>query len=292
MEVLSFPTSIVEIQKWCRQNNLKPYEGRQRYAEYAILSCIASDNDLSKVLVLKGGNALRFFFNSPRSTLDLDFSIDAGNFTDNESFMRETLDAALRRVEYHFGIKTRCQSVKRNPTREGTTRPTYEITIRYLYPDDRYYHNFDEQKNIPTVIHVEISLFDKVCESISFALSSHSRGRLRVCNLEDIIAEKLRALLQQPMRNRNRGQDVYDIALMSRKNKSNLNYVKICKYLQDKSEIRDVVAKYSAFNADVEKRAAYEYDTRIREQTGKDFIPFNEAWAIVLDLVRELNLPD
>jgi hypothetical protein len=38
--------------------------------------------------------------------------------------------------------------------------------------------------------------------------------------------------------------------------------------------------------------AEYEYDSRIREQTGKDFIPFNEAWALVIDLVKKLNLPD
>ena len=71
---------------WCRRNNFQLYEGRQRYVEYVILSCIASDSVLSKAIVLKGGNALRFFYNSPRSTLDLDFSIDAENFTDEEYF--------------------------------------------------------------------------------------------------------------------------------------------------------------------------------------------------------------
>jgi predicted nucleotidyltransferase component of viral defense system len=291
MEVLPFPTSIIEIKNWCRQNNLKPHEGRQRYAEYVILSCIASDNDLSKVIVLKGGNALRFFYKSPRSTLDLDFSFDSGNFTDNETVMREKLDAALRRAGSRFEIKTKCQRVKRNPTREGATRPTYQITIGYQFPDDRYYHSFEE-RIVQPVIDVEISINDKVCESNSVSLTSDSRNKLRVCNLEDIIAEKLRALLQQPLRNRNRGQDVFDIAWNYRENKSHLDYAKIGIFLQAKSEIRDVEAKRSAFNADVSGRAAYEYDTRIQKQAGKAFIPFEEAWALVIDLVTELNLPD
>jgi predicted nucleotidyltransferase component of viral defense system len=291
MEVISFPASIAEIKDWCRRNNLKPHEGRQRYAEYVILSCIASDNELSKIIVLKGGNALRFFYKSPRSTLDLDFSIDAEHFMDDEISIREQLDTAIKRAEYRFGIKTKCQRVKRNPSREGAMRPTYEITIGYQFPDDRYFHNFDE-RDVSSRVAVEISINDKVCESISISLASDSRGQLRVCNLEDIIAEKLRALLQQPLRNRHRGQDVYDIALMFRKNEAYLDYIKIGKFLREKAEIRDVEANRSAFNADVESMAAYEYDIRIREQTGENFIPFKEAWALVLNLVGLLNLPD
>jgi len=290
MEFLAFPISIDDIKYWCRRNNFPLHEGRQRYAEYVILCCIASDTVLSKAIVLKGGNALRFFYNSPRSTLDLDFSNDAENFRDDVTFVREKLETALLRVDNRFGIKAKCQRVKRNPSREGTTRPTYEITIGYQYPDDRYYLNFDE-KIASTVIHVEISLYDKVCESISISLASDSRGQLRVCNLEDIIGEKLRALLQQPLRERNRGQDVYDIALIFTRNRSFLDYAKIAKYLQAKAEIRDVHAKYSAFNSVVQNMAEYEYDKRIREQTGKDFIPFNEAWVLVIDLVKKLNLP-
>jgi predicted nucleotidyltransferase component of viral defense system len=291
MDISAFPASSSDIKDWCRRKNFQPREGRQRYAAYVILSCIASDHVLSKTIVLKGGNALRFFYNSPRSTLDLDFSIDADNFTDNETSVREKLEFALRRVDNRFGLKAKCQRVKRNPSREGTTRPTYEITIGYQYPDDRYYHNFDE-KIVPTVIHVEISLYDKVCESISIPLASDSRSQLRVCNLEDIVGEKLRALLQQPLRERNRGQDVYDIALMFTRNRCFLDYAKIAKYLQEKAEIRDVHAKSSAFNTVVQSMAEYEYDKRIKEQTGKDFIPFNEAWALVIDLVKKLNLPD
>jgi hypothetical protein len=94
------------------------------------------------------------------------------------------------------------------------------------------------------------------------------------------------------MRNRHRQQDIYDIALKFRNNQSHLDYLKIGKFLQAKSEIRGVDAKRSAFNSDVKSRAEYEYDKRIREQTGKYFIPFNDAWALVLDLVRKLDLPD
>jgi hypothetical protein len=44
-------------------------------------------------------------------------------------------------------------------------------------------------------------------------LAGSRTGTLRIATLEDIVGEKLRAILQQPVRNHSRAQDVFDIAV-------------------------------------------------------------------------------
>ncbi len=51
-----------------------------------------------------------------------------------------------------------------------------------------------------------------LCECVEIDLDGSGRSKLRCCSLEDIIAEKLRCLLQQVIRKRRRPQDVFDIA--------------------------------------------------------------------------------
>ncbi|MEI8373111.1 MAG: nucleotidyl transferase AbiEii/AbiGii toxin family protein [Planctomycetota bacterium] len=106
----------------------------------------------------------------------------------------------------------------------------------------------------------------------------------------DILAEKLRSLLQQKPRNRYRSQDVYDIAEYVRK--SAIDRRKIATYLQQKSRIRGIEARKSSFDDEIRDMAAKEYEQRIREEAPRDFIPFDEAWQDVLSLVQSLDIPD
>lgn len=114
---------------------------------------------------------------------------------------------------------------------------------------------------------------------------------LRVCSLDDIIAEKLRAILQQVPRNRQRPQDVFDIASMIRRHGNAVNLVKISEFLIKKSAAREIIASKGAFNTAARELAAHSYDAQIRPFT-TDFIPFEEAWDEVLNLVSKLDIPD
>jgi predicted nucleotidyltransferase component of viral defense system len=113
-----------------------------------------------------------------------------------------------------------------------------------------------------------------------------------VCTLEDILAEKLRALLQQPIRNRHREQDVYDIARFTIQSARPMDRLKIAEYLKRKAAVREIEVRRSAFDDKVRSMAEFEYDTRIRRQGGDDYIPFDKAWEAVLALVNSLDLPD
>ncbi|WP_020465468.1 nucleotidyl transferase AbiEii/AbiGii toxin family protein [Singulisphaera acidiphila] len=254
---------------------------------------MSSSAALVSRVAFKGGNALRFVHGNPRSTLDLDFSADDG-FPDSPDDIKALMNTALRTGERQYQVKVRCQSIHRLPPGVDKTMPTYRIKACFQLPSDRYYQNIDERlasgKHLSDVIEVEISLNDALCETGDEQLSPDAKP-LRVCTLNDIIAEKFRALLQQVPRKRSRPQDVFDIASMVRKHSALIDLEKVSSFLLRKSEVRGIVATKAAFNDDVKDRAAASYEAEVREFT-TEFIPFQEAWAEVLTLVSHLTIPD
>lgn len=288
----SFPVSLAELEPWRVGNRTTSDEARKRLAQYLILEAIATAPAMNKLLTFKGGNALRFVYGNRRTTLDLDFTA-LTTFPDDPTAIRGMLDEALAIVSSKSSVKLRCQAVKRNPKSPAATHPTYSIKIGYQFPGDSQYGDFlASGKMVSTVVEVEISLNDIVCEITQNEYAHPFSGEIRVqvCALEDIIAEKLRALLQQPIRNRNRKQDVYDIAQMLRKNGANLSRHKIADYFVRKAGARGINVRKSAFDEDVRRRAQFEYET-LFSVIDPDFIPFEDAWRRVTDLVNELDIP-
>jgi predicted nucleotidyltransferase component of viral defense system len=286
-----YPVSLAQIERWRRRQGTSIDEANARFMQFVILDCIASYASLRNNMALKGGNALRLVYQSPRSTKDLDFSIDENGLPDDPDQLREMLNSALRRAEKRFDVRAKCQRVKRKPPRPTDTRPTYDIGVGYQFRDHPYFHDL-MNRNVSTVIPLEISFADLVCDVSRHVLRSGDRESIRVCTLEDIVAEKLRALLQQKVRNRNRHQDVHDVAYFARERDHELDGNKVGKYLVEKSAIRDIVVSKSAFDDEIRERAAYEYEKRLREQAGKHFIHFADAWNGVLSLVETLDIPD
>jgi predicted nucleotidyltransferase component of viral defense system len=289
LEAGRYPTSIEEITAWRARNKANLEEARRRFVQFVVLSAISSSPGLVQRLAFKGGNALQFVHGNPRSTIDLDFTAD-GDFPDDSGAIRALIDAALKSTESRLRVKARCQSTKRNPVNPARTLPTYRIKICFQLPGDKYYKNFEERAHFSEVVEIEISLNDIVCETIQWQPSSSDKT-IRSCSLEDQIAEKLRALLQQIPRNRSRPQDVFDIASRFQTHGANLDLTKISEFLLRKSQGRISSPRKSSFDDEVKKRAEAVYDEEIRHQTS-EFIPFDEAWADVLQLVRLLPLPE
>ncbi len=196
-----YPSTLAEIDSWSQHNGVSTLEAQIRFMGFVILNCVASDPVTRRGMVLKGGNALRFAYQSPRSTKDLDFSVCDEGIPDEANTIRDLLNGALTFGERRFNVKAKCQRVKRNPKSSAATRPTYNVAVGYQFPTDRYFHNFKD-RDFSTVIPLEITLNDLVCDTTEWA---DVQG-LQVCSLDDIVAEKLRSLLQQRIRNRNRPQ--------------------------------------------------------------------------------------
>ena len=264
--------------------------------EFVILDRLAQSRSLRSGLVLKGGNALRFAYQGCRSTKDLDFTVvdDDHALPNDGDLIKQMIDKSLLKTEQRFGVKAKCQSVHKNPPRPDASHPTYEVKVGYIFPNDKHFHNFAD-RDVSTTVPLEISFGDMVCETIPLPLVEHEAPRLLVCSLEDLIAEKLRALLQQPIRNRTRPQDVYDIARCRRGFARKLDLSKIADFLLRKTSIRpDVEARKSCFNNKVRDmaKAGTAYDKMIADQAAADPIAFDVAWREVLALVQSLDIPD
>jgi len=284
-----YPNSLADIEPWRARHGTTSDEARKRFMQFAVLECVAAA-PIGRLLVFKGGNALRFLHQSPRSTIDLDFTA-LPTFPDDADEIRVLIDSALATGSRRFGFAARTQRVKRHPPASTATMPTFDIAVGYQFPTDRHYASFIAGVRRPwPVIELEISVNDEVCEYTAVRLDPRQNIAIRACVLEDIVAEKLRALLQQRIRRRNRRQDVYDIARVVERMGAALDRRKVSDYFVRKCRRRSIEPTRSAFDDDIRNRAAYEYDT-LFDCTDPNFIPFDRGWSLVLRLVAELDIP-
>jgi len=292
--VTDYPISFDAIREWATTRNVSEAEGRVRFAQYGILQAVAHSRELSRLLVFKGGNALDFVWQPNRSTTDLDFSIDMtldGSDVDDLR-LRELFDGALFRAGRSLNIAFRAQSIRRNPPSERHTFATYQMKIAYALQDQRaVIQMIERQQPTPHVVDLDISLNDVVCESSNVNIGG--THPLRTCTIEDIIAEKLRALLQQPIRNRNRAQDLLDIAVCLRDaTRPIIDRTKVAVFLQQKSEARFVPVSIAAFHREeVLTRARSGYD-ELQHTTRVAFISYDEAVSELHQFVGSLSIAE
>ena len=287
----SFPKSMAELATWASANTITIDEARQRFAQYIMLCGIVSVRRLRESLVFKGGNALDFIWQPNRSTIDLDFSLDMadGRFEAAVDTIRILLMQGISLVSSRFGVAIAVYSVRQEPPGENRTFITYTARVGYALPDEhRLLIRMANNQSSPHIIPIEISINEPICDSTVFTLDE-SYSVLRVNTLADILSEKLRALLQQPLRNRNRPQDLLDIAVIIRSH-PDLDRNQIAAFLQAKADARHVPVSRAAFhNPEVAECASVGYDA-LEATTRTLFIPFDEARATVLSFVDDLPI--
>jgi predicted nucleotidyltransferase component of viral defense system len=284
---LTYPTSLRGIEGWARSNGMTVAEAQFRFAQYGILQAVAGSRALSQVLAFKGGNALDFFWQPNRSTRDLDFSSRDSTLT--AEWLRVTLTPSLDLVSRSTGVLYRVQKMERQPPGPDRSFITFDGKIGYALPDDRRNRLLIQQGKVSkATVPFEVSLNEPICRIVEVDIASSNL--LQVCQLEDIVAEKLRALLQQPLRNRHRPQDVLDICVVARENPG-LDLDLTAEFLLEKAKARDVPVSRAAFHQEEIRRRASEGYSELRETTRNAFVEFEEAFASVLSLVDRLPLP-
>jgi predicted nucleotidyltransferase component of viral defense system len=289
----NYPSDLDGIRPWARDNSLSFTEARTRFAQYAILEAIASSRVLHDSLVFKGGNALDFIWHPNRSTQDLDFSFDSAKYPEgiDEKRLKVFFEGGLRIVRQSSGLMSKIGAIKRQPPGADKDLTTYRISVHYAYPDQRQYRliEIDPDYRGPPAIPVEISTYEPICGVEHVQL--HAGHSLRVCSLDDIVAEKLRALLQQPIRNRTRRQDLLDIAVIVIEGQE-LHLEDIRRYLLRKASAVNVPVSRAAFhNPEIMRRAHQDYDA-LRATVRANFVPFEDARNAVYSLVDALALPE
>jgi predicted nucleotidyltransferase component of viral defense system len=288
----SFPESFGELAAWSRKNGIGRLDARTRLGQYAVLVALASNRELQSCLVMKGGNALDFVWHTNRSTRDLDFSLDSAIHPaiPIESDLARSIQLGFQDAINITGVRLHLNRIERNPKGEDKSFITFEIRIAYAMPDEPVQlRKLDIGDAGANVIPVEISINEVLCAVEEIELAPGIE--LRISTPDDIVAEKLRAILQQPIRNRSRSQDVFDIASLIALNR-NLDPKEIGRFLQVKAETRGVPVSKAAFrNPEVARMARIGYE-HIKATARDQFIEFDEAFARLIEFVDTLPIPE
>lgn len=187
-----------------------------RRATHVLLSAISSHANLLPEMVMKGGALLAIRYKTARMTRDVDFSTRVA-FTDfdrsREQFVAD-LDRALTNASARnaYGLQLKVQSQKIKPSEHGTF-PTLHIKIGYATLGDVRAMQRLTQKQISSVLSVDYS-FNEEIHDIERIGDEHLG--VDVYGEFTLIAEKLRAYLQQIERDRSRGRDLYDLWFLLR----------------------------------------------------------------------------
>lgn len=288
----SSPGSFAHIRAWAEEAGVTVDEARIRFAQYAVLCAIAAVRPLREGLVFKGGNALDFVWQPNRSTVDLDFSVDhtSSLAMPNAETLRMLLARGLPVASTQLGVTLKVHRVQPNP--RGTDRDfvTFEARVGYALPDeDRLRQRMERGEPSSRAIKLDISINEPIGDARLVQMGPDLQ--LRVATIEDIVAEKLRALLQQPIRNRQRRQDLLDIAVILRE-KLAFDRRLVAEFMLLKAAARDVPVSRAAFrNPGVVNRASAGY-AELEQTTRAAFVPFDEALSMLYALVDELDIPE
>lgn len=261
----------------------------------AVLDAFGRTEELREHFVLKGGNALRWIYQGPRASVDLDFSSKVPHPSQPKeesakmlASVEKTLNQNLLLVATsHQFERMIVQSSKVLPKRRDVREfPALELKVGYTRKPGAKWP-------FPQAIKVEISLNEVVCD-----YSPWQSGSLRVSvsTLDEIISEKLRAILQQEKRKRFRSSDVYDIWFFWSHTRRRLDLKKISLYLLQKSAERDNVGEVvkSRFQStEIRARSEHDYAVIAERLLGNAKLPpFDKAYGKLLELVSLLDIPE
>lgn len=223
-----------------------PWEVLERdYLLSWVLAGIAQVESLRDTLVFKGGTALKkCYFGDYRFSEDLDFSGLEGVPTGDamEGAVREACGAAAKLLDEYAPVEISCE---RYTEREPHPGGQEAFTIRARLP---------WQRQPQTRVMIETALDEKIFKPAPKRKLIHEYGEpieveVRVYALEEIMAEKLRAILQYVEKleergwSRSRARDYYDLWRVLAAYKDRMDLSDFTAFLGEKCAVRNVAFK-------------------------------------------------
>lgn len=220
-----------------------PWDAIERdYLLSWILAGISRVGILRETLVFKGGTALRkCHFGDYRFSEDLDFSGLAGVPTGDamEQAVREACKAAVKLLDEYAPVEIVCGRHTENDPHPGG-QEAFTIRARFSW-----------QREPRTRVMIETTLDEKVLKPAPKRKVLHEYGEpldaeVRVYALEEIVAEKLRAILQHAAKleergwSRSRARDYYDLWRMMGACRNRMDLSGFADFLREKCAIRKV----------------------------------------------------
>ena len=220
-----------------------PWEVLERdYLLSWVLAGISQVLVLQDTLVFKGGTALRkCYFGDYRFSEDLDFSALEGapKGDEMERLVGEACDIAVRLLDEHAPVEISClRYTEREPHPGG--QEAFAIRARFPW-----------QSRLQTRVMIEVTMDERVLLPAERRQVIHDYGEpldaeVKVYSLEEVVAEKLRALLQHAEMferrgwSRSRARDYYDLWRVLGEYGDRLNLEGFDSLLPEKCSIREV----------------------------------------------------
>jgi predicted nucleotidyltransferase component of viral defense system len=284
----SEPTAI-DLKTWIDQAVNDPTKHHQRQITAIILNAISLVDSFRGNLVLKGGTLLAIAHGSQRQTSDIDFTARADpeafavNFID---VMNRGLDRARARLGYtqwRCRIQGKLNLQPRNFSADSF--PAIETKIAYALAGSRDERHLDAG-TCTHVLEMEITFREPMIETEEITLLA-SNATIEVYSINEVIAEKFRAYLQQTIRRRRRRQDIYDIAYLIRHEGEDIDHSLVHQALLEKCAARNVPVDPGRLDdPDLMARAKAEWNTMTLEVG--ELPPFEECFAVVRELYHSL----
>jgi predicted nucleotidyltransferase component of viral defense system len=288
---VEFDIVDVDVRAWVEASRADPTRYRDRQVTEIVLTAIGLAPSLHTNLVLKGGAAMALAFKSTRLTGDVDFTsmVEPAELAEK---LTPELNELLPKTAISLGyLDLLClvQSVKKMPRAENFEDhdfPALRVRIGSAKRGTAEAARLAEGK-ASRVLDVEISFRDHVYTFQELNLMGAGVA-VRAFTIHELVAEKFRALLQQPVRKRNRRQDVYDIAfLIDDHDFSGDDKATILTTLIEKCRSRSIDAKQNSMdNPEIKQRAQADWNTLALEIG--NLPPFDERFALMRDLYVSL----
>jgi len=220
-----------------------PWEILERdYVLSWLLAGVSEVEALRDTLVFKGGTALKkCFFGNYRFSEDLDFSGigDVPTGERMEEAMREACDRTVSLLDEYAPVEIVCE---RYTEREPHPGGQEAFTIRVQFP---------WQHTPQTRVMIETAVDEKILKPVQIRSIIHGYGepleaQVQVYALEEIVAEKLRAILQHVEElhergwSRSRARDYYDLWRVLSAYQQQLDLSDFSSFLRAKCAIRHV----------------------------------------------------
>ncbi|SFU03622.1 nucleotidyl transferase AbiEii/AbiGii toxin family protein [Halomonas saccharevitans] len=270
-------------------------ENEFRRAVRIILKAISLDEELSENMVMKGGILLGIKYKSGRYTTDIDFSTSEKLGSLNIEEFEENLNERLLEAQVSLVEEIRCivQSIKIQPKkRPDATFPSLKISIGYAKKTDASKIRRLESLQSPQKVSIDYSFNEVTGETEDLEVDKEDGEKIKAYALISLIAEKIRSILQQAARNRNRRQDIYDLhhLLRSYADHSHEEKILVLETLIQKSsgkEIDHLLNQNGLDDQDVMDRSARDYPLLADEIEG-DLPGFSIAYEFVRDYYKSL----